>query len=316
MFQLGICRARVARNALQRTLYASRVAYAHKAPEPAGDKANEEKPESTKGDSAKLPPRPEVNEDGEKIEYFGNTRFPKPRAKPRRTITPGDAVGQATPAVKPTPQPLKDQLQQKWRDILSPEKNMEARARIIHDIGHSYFQDIVDLRNNGDKLFEAPKQLIPSARARFLPSLPGKTLLGDSCDLIDLCSGKLTLLSINFTKFSEKHTQSFIEPFEAAFGEQEGVQVVQLNVEENWAKAMVLQLCLPFLRRQIPKHRHGQYLVHYGNVEDLRKSLGIANPLIGYVFLVDKKMRVRWYANGLAIMSEAQAMVALAKRLG
>ncbi|KAJ2820581.1 Mitochondrial ATPase complex subunit atp10, partial [Coemansia erecta] len=253
--------------------------------------------------------------DDEKIEYFGNTRFPKFRAKPRRTITPGDAVGQSTPAVKPVPVPLKEKMQQKWRDVLSPEKNLESRARIIHDIGHSYFQDIVDLRDNGDKLFEAPKRLIRSSRAHYLPSVSGKTLTGVNTDVIDLCQGKTSLLCVNFNQFSERHTRSFVEPFEAAFAGTENVQVVELNIEENWAKAMVLHLCLPYVRKHVPKEKHATYLVHYGNVEELRKAMGIANSIIGYVFLVDKDMRVRWYANGMAVMSEAQTMVALTRTL-
>ncbi|KAJ2897613.1 hypothetical protein GGI21_004926, partial [Coemansia aciculifera] len=101
----------------------------------------------------------------EKIEYIGNTRFPRPRPKPRRTITPGDAVGIEAPAGKVEHAPLKAQLEQKWRDVLSPEKNLESRARIIREIGTSHFQNILDLRNNGDKLFEAPARLIPAIKA-------------------------------------------------------------------------------------------------------------------------------------------------------
>ncbi|KAJ2157922.1 Mitochondrial ATPase complex subunit atp10, partial [Coemansia sp. RSA 560] len=134
---------------------------------------------------------------------------------------------------------------------------------------------IVDLRDNGDKLFEAPKQLIRSSKAHYLPSVSGKTLAGQKTDVIDLCRGKTTLLTVNFNKFSELHTNSFIDPFEAAFADSEDAQVVRLNIEENWAKAM---------------------------------SMGIANSLIGYVFLIDKELRVRWYGNGLAVMSEAQSM--------
>ncbi|KAJ2191827.1 Mitochondrial ATPase complex subunit atp10 [Coemansia sp. RSA 522] len=328
-----------ARSVLQRTLHSNRVLYSQPdtskptETKPADSKVAETKPvesklaESKSADSKPAQPAPvdpktpspepkkTQEPDDEKIEYFGNTRFPKFRAKPRRTITPGDAIGQATPTVKPAPQTLKEQAQQKWRDILSPEKNLESRARIIHDIGHSYFQDIVDLRDNGDKLFEAPKQLIRSSKAHYLPSVSGKTLAGQKTDVIDLCRGKTTLLTVNFNKFSELHTNSFIDPFEAAFADSEDAQVVRLNIEENWAKAMVLQMCLPYLRRHTPKDRHANYLIHYGDVEGLRKSMGIANSLIGYVFLIDKELRVRWYGNGLAVMSEAQSMVMLTQRL-
>ncbi|KAJ2785044.1 Mitochondrial ATPase complex subunit atp10 [Coemansia javaensis] len=271
-------------------------------------------PAADKKDS-KTTQQPEEPGAGERIEYFGNTRFPKPRPKPRRTITPGDAVGQDAPAARAERVPLRRQMEQKMRDVLSPEKNLESRARIIHDIGHSYWQDIIDLRNNGDKLFEAPPMLIDASRAKYLPPLDGRTLAGRAADVADLCRGQTSLLSVEFTKFAEKHTQSFTRVFERAFAGRDRVQVVRANIEENWAKAAVLRLCLPFVRRTVPADCHARYLVHYGNVEPFRKALGIANPLIGYVFLVDASTRVRWYANGLATESEATTMVALAQDL-
>ncbi|KAJ1897964.1 Mitochondrial ATPase complex subunit atp10 [Coemansia sp. S100] len=258
---------------------------------------------------------PHAGEPEEKIEYIGNTRFPRPRPKPRRTITPGDAVGLDAPAGKVEHKPLKEQLEQKWRDVLSPEKNLESRAKIIREIGESHFQNILDLRNNGDKLFEAPAHLIPAIKAKFLPNLEGKTLTGTNIDIVDLCRGKTTLLTVEFVKFAEKHTRSFINVFEATYMDNPKVQVVQVNIEENWAKAAVLRMCMPYVRRAIPKHRHSTYVVHYGGVESLRSNLGIANPLIGYAFLVDSKTRVRWYANGEAVQSEGINMISLTREL-
>ncbi|KAJ2771963.1 Mitochondrial ATPase complex subunit atp10 [Coemansia nantahalensis] len=201
------------------------------------------------------------------------------------------------------------------RDVLSREKNLETRAKIIHDIGHSYFQDIIDLRNNGDKLFEAPARLIDTHRAKFLPSLPGRTLKWQSTDITDLCRGKTTLLSVDFTKFGERHTRSFTAVFDREFAASDDMQVVYANIEENPAKAVVLALCFPFVKRAMPKKDHANYLIHLGNVEPFRQALGIANPLIGYVFLIDANMRVRWYANGLATEPEAATMVRLARSL-
>ncbi|KAJ2548384.1 hypothetical protein EV175_004853, partial [Coemansia sp. RSA 1933] len=259
--------------------------------------------------------RPTVNSEGERIEYIGNTRFPRARIRPRKTITPGEAIGQSSPAERIEKVSIKDQATQKFRDVLSPEKNLESRSKIIGEIGESYFQNILDLRKNGAKLFMAPNQLIPANKARFLPNLEGKTLTGKAVDVSELCKGKTTLLTIEFVKFAEKHTMSFISVFEQAFSGIGGAQVVQVNIEENWAKAMVLKMCLPVVRRNIPKHRHASYVVRYGGVESLKTMLGIANPLIGYAFLVDKNTRVRWYANGEAVNDESSIMVALTKEL-
>lgn len=254
-------------------------------------------------------------ENKEKIEYFGNTKFPRPRPKPRKTITPGDAVGQNQPAGKVAHTPMRQKVEQKWKDVLSPEKNLESRAKIIREIGESHWQNILDLRNNGDKLFLAPSQLIPAKKARYLPNLEGKTLAGNAVDVVGLCKDKTTLLTIEFVKFAEKHTLSYINLFEKTFAENTKAQVVQVNIEENWAKAAVLQLCMPYIRRNIPQHRHSRYVAHYGGVESLRNALGIANPLIGYAFLIDSKTRVRWYANGEAVQDEGASMLALTQEL-
>ncbi|KAJ1955813.1 hypothetical protein EC988_001676 [Linderina pennispora] len=253
---------------------------------------------------------------GRKIEYIGNTKFPRPRPKPRQTITPGQAVGQAEPAPeKVVHRPLKQKIDDKWRDILSPEKNLESRAKIINEIGTSYWQNVLDLRDNGTKLFEAPAQLIPARQARFLPNLEGKTLNGNSVDIAQMCRGKTTLLTVEFVKFAEKHTLSYIDVFEKAFGDRGKAQVVQVNIEENWAKAAILKMCLPYTKRVIPQHRHNNYVVHFGNVETFRNAMGIANPLIGYAFLIDPRTRIRWYANGEAVKNEGVTMLALTEAL-
>ncbi|KAJ2713997.1 Mitochondrial ATPase complex subunit atp10 [Coemansia spiralis] len=320
---LRIPAARLAREAARHGLHSGRAVLAEQPggkpttneAKPVEAKAGEAKPAEAKtGEPKPADPKP-AEPAQEKIEYFGNTRFPKPRPKPRRTITPGDAVGQDTPAERAERQPLRQQMEQKMRDVLSPEKNLETRAKIIHDIGHSYFQDIIDLRNNGDKLFEAPAQLIHANRAKYLPSLAGRTLDFKRSDIIDLCRGKTTLLSVDFTKFAERHTRSFTTVFDREFGEADNMQVVYANIEENPAKAVVLALCYPFVKRATPKKDHPNYLIHLGGVEPFRKALGIANPLIGYVFLVDPDMRVRWYANGLATETETETMVRLARSL-
>ncbi|KAI8324202.1 hypothetical protein GQ54DRAFT_296339 [Martensiomyces pterosporus] len=280
----------------------------------AADKSEDSKPAAENTQTA-TEGRAGEEPEQRKIEYIGNTRFPRPRPKPRKTIAPGDAVGQPVQAEKLKHKAFKEKFEQKWRDILSPEKNLETRAKIIREIGESHWQNILDLRDNGEKLFEAPTQLIPAKNARFLPNLEGKTLNGNAVDISQMCRGKTTLLTIEFVKFAEKHTLSYINVFEKSFADRKKVQVVQVNIEENWAKAAVLKLCLPYTKRIIPKHRHDSYVVHFGAVESLKSALGIANSLLGYAFLVDPKTRIRWYANGEAVKSEGATMIALTEEL-
>ena len=44
------------------------------------------------------------------------------------------------------------------------------------------------------------------------------------------------------------------------------------------------------------------------NMEYLREPLGIGNRHVGYVYLVDEDMKVRWAGGGLALKEEAESL--------
>jgi len=47
-------------------------------------------------------------------------------------------------------------------------------------------------------------------------------------------------------------------------------------------------------KSNIERERHGQSFLRFGSTEKIREGMGIDNRMVGYVFLVDKKGRMRW----------------------
>lgn len=47
----------------------------------------------------------------------------------------------------------------------------------------------------------------------------------------------------------------------------------------------------------------------FGDIYDFRKVLGVLNLFFGYVFLFDRKGRVRWCVSGMVSKEEFEFMV-------
>jgi mitochondrial ATPase complex subunit ATP10 len=65
---------------------------------------------------------------------------------------------------------------------------------------------------------------------------------------------------------------------------------------------------LSSVRRTIPQELHSTYLLSRENMEYLRPQLGMMNAHIGYVYLVDEYLRIRWAGCADAMEEEAKAL--------
>lgn len=71
---------------------------------------------------------------------------------------------------------------------------------------------------------------------------------------------------------------------------------------------MLVHLFLRGIRSQVPAHLHPTYLFSSQNLEYIREPLGMTNKYIGYTFLVDENLRVRWAAGGDAKAEEVEGL--------
>lgn len=107
---------------------------------------------------------------------------------------------------------------------------------------------------------------------------------------------------------SKFQTASFVTHTNKAFQGNPNYQFVQINLQENLLKSMLVSMFLKSLRLTIPEELHCTYLLSNQNMEYVRENMGLVNKHIGYVYLVDEQLKVRWVGCGNAMPEEAEAL--------
>mgnify|MGYP001423302728 FL=1 len=73
-------------------------------------------------------------------------------------------------------------------------------------------------------------------------------------------------------------------------------------------KAFLVNLFLGQLRQVIPKEQQANYLVSNQNMEYVRESMGMTNSKVGYVYLIDENLRIRWAQCAEPTAEEIQSL--------
>jgi len=166
------------------------------------------------------------------------------------------------------------------------------------------------VRFYGGKTWMAPKVLIREDKALYFPNIVGTRLSdGLKTHTTTLCKEKISVVAMLSTKISEHHALSFAERVNAKFGIHPAYQYVQINLQENVLKSLLVSMFLSSLRNLVPTYLQKTYLVSRQNMEYLREPLGMTNSRIGYVFLVDENLRVRWAGCAEAKPEEANGLL-------
>jgi len=246
------------------------------------------------------------------------------RSLARRAIYPRHAYSTASPAkdevpplpilqkplgVKERPTTLAKTWEERKADLLNQEKRLEQRRHLMREATRGYFHDLNATRKYGGKTWIAPSKMIRQEAALYFPDIVGKTLdKGNPVHTTHLCQGKISVISMLSTKISEVQTASFVNPANEAFLSNPNYRFIQINLQENLLKSLLVSMFLSSLRQTIPVELQPTYLVSGQNMEYVRDSLGMVNKHIGYVYLLDEHLKVRWAACGDAKLEEADAL--------
>ena len=85
--------------------------------------------------------------------------------------------------------------------------------------------------------------------------------------------------------------------------------MVDINIEENSMKAMIISLFQWRLKASKAKGDWGKYfIVKRGVSERIRETIGLLNGRVGYVYLVDQDCKIRWAGSGDAEGTEMEDM--------
>lgn len=104
------------------------------------------------------------------------------------------------------------------------------------------------------------------------------------------------------------HVDGFVSPTNARYSSNPLYQYVQINLQENLLKSWLVSLFLSSIAKAIPKELHSTYLVSSQNVEFVRELLGMTNKHVGYVYLVDENLKIRWAGCADAKVEETRAL--------
>ncbi|KAI0355990.1 hypothetical protein OH77DRAFT_1478962 [Trametes cingulata] len=228
----------------------------------------------------------------------------KGKEKAQDTTTPKETPGNAPLPLLQRPLGVKSRPKAKaksWDDtkekFLDMDKRLEERHHLAREATRGHFADLSATRKHGGKTWIAPKVMIREDKALYFPDISGQPLAGnEKVHTTDLLAGKVSIVTLLTTRISEIQTAHFVEPTHTSFKEHPLYQRVQINVQDNLMKSFLVSLFASGIRRTVPEAEWPRYLISSQNLEYLREPLGIANRHVGYVYLVDPKLKIRWAA--------------------
>lgn len=104
------------------------------------------------------------------------------------------------------------------------------------------------------------------------------------------------------------HVKGFVDATNARFSSNPHYQFIQINLQENLLKSFLVNLFANSLRNVVPPSLQANYLVSSQNMEYVREPLGMTNSKVGYVYLIDENLRIRWGGCADATAEESQAL--------
>jgi hypothetical protein len=132
------------------------------------------------------------------------------------------------------------------------------------------------------------------------PFISSHSLSGEKVTLPDDCRGFVTLIAIAFQRGAQEMIDSWYEPFSSEYGNNQNTRFYEIpmigsaywRVLSGWIDAG--------MRSGIPVAKHPFVVTYYGDVFPYRKDLGMDDPALAYIFLLDRKGRIRWKGKGYA----------------
>jgi ATPase complex subunit ATP10 len=192
---------------------------------------------------------------------------------------------------------------------------IEPRTR---QFAKPYFRDWKLLRHHEGKTFLCPPRLFKSSLSLYVPNLHGVTLASPRkpVDTTPVILNRISVIAIWSSLWGENQAATFISRranpglYELlAAGGKDIAQVVRINVETNWLKALLIRIFMWSLRRKMERDDWGRYfLLRKGLTDEIRGAIAAPNLNVGYVYLVDWDGRIRWAGCGNAADGETDAL--------
>ncbi|KAI6148539.1 ATPase assembly factor ATP10 [Pisolithus tinctorius] len=195
------------------------------------------------------------------------------------------------------------------KELMDEEARLRQREHLLKEATKGYFTDLNATRRHGGKSWIAPNVMIREDKALYFPNVTGSRLdTREEAHTTDMCQGRVSVIAMLSTRMSEVHVKGFVAPTNARYLSNSRYQYIQINLQENLLKSWLVSLFLTSIARSVPRELHPTYLVSSQNVEYVREPLGMTNKHVGYVYLVDENLKVRWAGCADAKVEETRAL--------
>ena len=136
---------------------------------------------------------------------------------------------------------------------------------------------------------------------------------------------RVSIVSVYSGRWAEAQTQTFVDEnshpelmqlVSASEQDKGPLQKVEINIEEDWMKALIVRTFMGGIRKQRREEDWRRYfLVRRGVTDEMKEAIGMGNARVGYVYLVDWMCRIRWAGSANAEMGEKEGLRAGVRRL-
>ncbi|KAF2654396.1 hypothetical protein K491DRAFT_693927 [Lophiostoma macrostomum CBS 122681] len=196
------------------------------------------------------------------------------------------------------------------------ERNLEKRQDLMEEWNQNYFRDFKNIRKyRRGKVFMANPKIFRKEAALYFPNFRGITLANNEADTTPIVKGKVSVVNVYSSDWGLTQAQSFTgakvnpELRELLEKNKDVAQMIDINIEENPLKGIVLKFTRWYTRRLRAKEDWEKYFIISNGVSGrLRESIGLLNGLVGYVYILDEDAKIRWAGSGDAEGTEKEDM--------
>lgn len=187
-----------------------------------------------------------------------------------------------------------------------------------------YFREWSNMKLHKGKSFLAPPALFRADRALYFPNFHGRTLTKDKMlyDTTPVLEEKVSVVSVFSSTWAENQAATFAsetsnpELHKVVRSSGGASQFIQINIEENALKYMLIRLFMGGLRKKYGVDNWGRYFViKKGITDEIRDAIGLLNSKVGYTYLLDENCKIRWAGSGPAEEDEKDGLVKGVRRL-